>query len=194
MSSTAYYVRANLAALLGAAMVISNACERRGPEGFAIPSNAVRGESPVRAVADYPEYHRIVFYPEPGAGWKKLLDMRLFDGFWPGMTSSEAEGTLGLPADRGEDQLGPFWEYERPLGRIRIAHELKGSLPFVRWWRLRGFPYASAIQDLLHPSVAQHVPANPDGLELVIMDDQGSPVAFLRLENRHVAWIDWVSQ
>ena len=61
---------------------------------------------------------------------------------------------LGEPTRRGENGQGPYWDYDRPLGTVRIAHELKGSVPFVRWWRLNGFPISSDLEQVFHPNVS----------------------------------------
>jgi len=139
------------------------------------------------------EFGRLIFYPVPLADWRDLVDLSLFDGFHPGMTFRAAEGEFGSPDRKGDDYLGPYWDYERPLGTVRISHKLKGSLPFLRWWRLEGFPEASDLEHLLHPNVVKHIPEDLERLTVVIMNNEGAPGGFVQVRKNKITSIDWVN-
>lgn len=183
------------AVCLNAAILVAVlACSDRGsPIERSFPADGSPGDAPVWAVLDHLEYGRVVVYPEPVADWQELVDLRLFAGFRPRMTFRDARRELGEPTRRGENGQGPYWDYDRPLGTVRIAHELKGSVPFVRWWRLKGFPISSGVEEVFHPNVSKHVPVDLEHLDVVIMNNDGSPGAFVQVEKGRITLIDWVN-
>jgi hypothetical protein len=182
-----------VSSLVLAILLVSSGCEQGDSEDLQFPAEGIRAESPVWAVVDHLEYGRMVFYPEPDADWKGLLDMHLFEGLRPGMTFSDAQNALGLPDERGKTRSGPYWDYHRPLGTVRIAHDLKGSVPFLRWWRLKGFPKSAELRSVFHQSVARHIPETREDFEIVIMNNHRSAGALVKVHQGRVAWIDWVT-
>jgi hypothetical protein len=179
--------------LLALAIPLGVGCSEGASVPGEFPSDGQPGDSPVWAVVDWLDYRRLVFYPEPEVSWTSLLDMRLFEGFRPGITFRDARSRVGEPTQKGEDYQGPFWDYERSLGTVRIAHKLKGSVPVLRWWRLEGFPTSPEVVKVFHANVSKHIPLDREHLTVVIMNNQGSPGAFVQVKENQVTSIDWVN-
>lgn len=169
-------------------------CSPSGREARSFPVGGAAGDPPVWATVDHLSYGRLVFYPQPESDWKQLVDMKLFEGFRPGMTFRAARRELGEPNRRDDDSYRPSWDYERPRGTVRISHPLKGSVPFVRAWDLTGFPTTGKLEAVFHPNVSKHIPTEREDLTVVIMNGHGSPSAFMRVAMGQVTAIDWVKE
>lgn len=184
----------DLALLVGVAL-LPVACElektaEEEPFGEGVP-----GEWPVARVVDHLQYGDLVIYPDPAALWTKLVDLSIFEGFWPDMTGEDAVRAFG-PADDFRDQRGEkFWTYRRPGGRVIVAYKSMGSLFGGWWWRLAAEldpPVPPA--ELLHSSIVGELPDETDQRYTVtIMNndrDDRAPAAWIYIEDGRVVRID----
>lgn len=184
---------ASLSLVLLILLVHSACAPSEPPDREPLPPDGENGQTPIGSVTDDPDLAQIVIHPSPRVDWRTLLDLSLFQGFWPGMTFRMAEDQMGRPDQMGDNYNGPYWEYERPQGRVRIAHKLKGSVPFLRWWRLEGFPIASQVDRVFHPSAAGHIPTDRERLTVIVMNNEGNPGVFVEVAKDQVRSIDWVN-
>jgi len=190
-------MRATSLALLTGVTVLLVGCgfesrtERNEPvrEGYS-------GEWPIARVVDHLEYGDLVFYPEPTSQWTELIDLRIFEGFWPDMTGEDVVRALG-PADeyREQDSGEKFWTYRRPGGRVIVAYKSMGSLFGGWWWRLEAeLDPPQPPAELLHPSIVQELPDESDHRYTVtIMNneaDDSAPAAWAYVEDGQIVRLD----
>jgi len=151
------------------------------------------GEWPVAKIVPLLEFGEMSFYPASDTSWTVLVDLSVFEGFWPGMTGDDAVRAVGPPDQYREHGSDRYWIYRRPGARVIVADKDKGSLFAGRWWRLEALfdpPVPSA--DLLHPSVVQELPSR-SRLTAAIMTSvtsERSPAAWVSLEDGWVTGVD----
>lgn len=149
------------------------------------------GSWPVARVVDNLEFEFISFYPSLEADWRDLIVLRVFDGFWPGMTGDDAVREVGAPDERYELSGEDYWVYHRGGASVIVAHKDKGSIPFLRWWRLEArFNPPAPPENLLHRSIVQELPQGLRRFTVVIMNNQQSPAAWVYFENGRIVSLD----
>lgn len=185
-----------LRVLIGLAVLLVSCGYESGTERPEPVREGYPGKEPVARVVDHLDYGRIVFYPEPAAQWTELIDLRIFEGFWPNMTGEDAERALG-PADeyREQDPSERFWTYRRPGGRVIVAHKSVSSL-FGGWrWRLEAeLEPPRPPAELLHPRIVEELPDESDHrYSVTIMNndtDDRSPAARAYVEDGQIVRLD----
>ncbi len=140
------------------------------------------------------ELHTLVFRPQPGASWRQCVDMRVLEGFWPGMTIGEARTAIGPENATGTSSTGRYWLYERPAATIRISLEDIGStfLPVDRQWRIRAIPRDHRIEAVFRQELASQIPPGISNYEAVILTQCGVPAISVDVRNGRVSRIDWI--
>jgi hypothetical protein len=136
----------------------------------------------------------ITVTPRRECEWEKLVDLRVFSGFKPGMTFREARSAFGDPDAKGHNSWGPFWKYQRPLGVVQVGDEDQGStiLPVDRLWVLRAYPADSRPEAWLSKEVIPHLPLNEEHLEVVILNGCRYPMIELILERGRIKLVTWI--
>lgn len=149
----------------------------------------------VARVVDQLDHGHLAIYPHQGVSWERLIDLAIFDDFWPGMTGEEAERVVG-PADQMLGDGGEqSWTYRRPGAQVVVAHKSKGSFIGGWWWRLDAyFDPALRPAKLLHESIVEVLPASDHGYTVVIMNNRDHPAVFVSIdENGHIIHLDWTN-
>lgn len=137
----------------------------------------------------------IVVYPS--VPWPELVHTNLFQGFKPGMTFNDALSAIGPPDKTGKGLWGPYHEYRRSIGSVRVSFETTASgtagAKFSKW-RLTAFPHDGAISSVLDPVLQKRLNDDvPSHAELVIMAPSGNrPAVNVTIRDEQVHSIEWL--
>lgn len=137
----------------------------------------------------------IVVYPS--VPWSDLVHTDLFEGFKPGMTFKDALSTVGPPNKAGKGLWGPYHEYRRPTGSVRISFETSESgtigTKFSKW-RLTAFPRSGSINGTLDPVLQERLSGDfPGQAEIVIMSPTGEhPTVNVTIKGKRIHSIEWL--
>lgn len=155
----------------------------------------VRGSNPIPRI--------VYFGPEievyPTIEWPALIHTELFHGFRPGMNFLDAVKSVGLPERRGRGPWGPFYEYQRPGGRVVVSFEEVGSGTagaVYASWKLRAYPDAGALNELIDPVLRLRLNRDfRERTELVIMKPNGEyPALSMVVAKNRVESIVWLAE
>ena len=133
----------------------------------------------------------------PSVPWPELVHTELFQGFKPGMTFEDARKIVGPPDKIGKGLWGPYHEYRRPTGSVRVSFETTGSgitgAKFSKW-RLTAFPHNGSISRVLDPVLQKRLSHDfPSQAEIVIMASNGEhPAANVVIKDKQVDSIEWL--
>lgn len=137
----------------------------------------------------------IVVYPS--VPWPDLVHTDLFQGFRPGMSFDDALSTIGPPDKTGKGLGGPYHEYRRSTGSVRVSFETSESgitgAKFSKW-RLTAFPRNGSISRVLDPVLQKRLSNNlPGQAEIVIMASNGEhPAVNVVIKDKLVHSIEWL--
>ncbi len=130
----------------------------------------------------------------PQCPWERLVDLRIFQGFRPGMNFEEAEAAFGKEDEAGRNEFGPFKRYKRPLGIVQIGREDQSSLivPDI-FWTLRGYLPDASATSVFSSEVVERLPNRKAPLEVAILNGCGYPMVSIDFnEHRKVRLITWL--
>lgn len=133
----------------------------------------------------------------PSVRWPELIHTELFQGFKPGMTFKEALSSLGPPSKEGKGLWGPYFEYLRPNGSVRLSFETIGSgtagAEFSKW-RLTAFPSNRSIDTIFNPILQERLgPEFRNPTEIIIMAPSGEhPSIDVTIRDNQVHSIEWL--
>ncbi|HVS11705.1 MAG TPA: hypothetical protein VMS76_17690, partial [Planctomycetota bacterium] len=83
-----------------------------------------------------------------GYDYSDQIPESLFDGFWGGITASEAETLFGPPVSVESEPYGQVYEYEVEAGHVAL---MEIPQPGGTWWNLRLYPKSLVLEDVLPP-------------------------------------------
>lgn len=129
--------------------------------------------------------------------WPELIHTDLFQGFKPGMTFKDAVRLVGPPDKTGKGLWGPYYEYRRPNGSVRVSFETIGSgtmgAEFTKW-RLTAFPNERSIDTIFHPILRERLEADfRKQTEIIILAPNGEhPAVQVTIRDDQVYSIEWL--
>jgi len=121
-----------------------------------------KGTYPVESIEIIGESQFIQLHSE--ANLADVINMDLFEPFWPGITAEEALEVAGEPARTAmkaivppDERRGDFYYYDKGVAEIRISRVMSGSggMPSLVSWDLFLFPKPNSGGTILSEYIAK---------------------------------------
>lgn len=152
----------------------------------------IAGEPPVKQLEFYK--HWITVYPLAHTKLADFVDLRLFNGFKPGITFDEAVVKFGKPDNIRKEEFNTYYEYWTDISRIEIGRE-EYAIPDKDVgvaWPLYVYPKDLSFYDILHPAISKHINPEAEKTVVQIKDLTNELSLVIIIEGQRVDHLIWI--
>ncbi len=155
-----------------------------------VDTKVVPGEGAVKEVEYYKHWINVKLKPD--ANSIDLVDLKLFHGFDPKITTNEARIRFGEPSNVQKKEFYEAYEYSFPNARIELTLEQVSDGTYSYTDKgLYSYPYEVEYSEFFNDNINKYIIPNVDETVVTLIDDKDEPKFLASIKGTRIDHIIW---